>query len=141
DGAVSDGAVSDGAVSDGAVSDGADAALLTALTEPRTMLAPASARFPAHLHIDLAASARGAGHGRALIVEFLTALQERGVPGVHLGVDPANTSAVRFYARLGFTALALDGAGPAPVYLSRPTWPPPGLGGTRGSEPAVQTTD
>ena len=60
---------------------------------------------PAHLHIDLLPSHQARGLGRELIRTFLAALRERGVPGVHLGVSPANTGALAFYRRLGLREL------------------------------------
>ena len=63
------------------------------------------AGYPAHLHIDLLARARGLGLGRVLIERLLAELRGRSVPGVHLGVDPANTNAIGFYEHLGFRVL------------------------------------
>ena len=62
--------------------------------------------FPAHLHIDLLPRAQGQGLGRRLVEALATALRERGVPGVHLGVDSRNERAIAFYARVGFTEAA-----------------------------------
>ena len=64
--------------------------------------------YPAHLHIDLLPEAQGAGLGRRLIETLLDALAYRGVPGLHLGVDPLNTGAAAFYERLGFARLPTD---------------------------------
>ncbi|MFV2142900.1 GNAT family N-acetyltransferase [Isoptericola sp. G70] len=61
---------------------------------------------PAHLHIDLIPEAQGRGLGRRLVDTLRAALAARGVPGVHLGYDPANTSARAFYDRMGFEELA-----------------------------------
>lgn len=82
-----------------------DAEPVRAGLDPERMLIPELEAFPAHLHIDLHPSAQGRGWGRALIDHLVTELRRRGVPGVHLGVDPANTGAVAFYGRLGFTPL------------------------------------
>lgn len=41
-------------------------------------------RHPAHLHMNVAAAARGRGHGRALLGAFFAALRARGVPSAHL---------------------------------------------------------
>ncbi|UOE44265.1 GNAT family N-acetyltransferase [Agromyces larvae] len=60
---------------------------------------------PAHLHIDLLPEAQGHGLGRALIETLRAALAARNVPGVQLGMDPANTNARAFYDRLGFIEL------------------------------------
>ncbi|WP_277210357.1 GNAT family N-acetyltransferase [Isoptericola croceus] len=60
---------------------------------------------PAHLHIDLVPEAQGRGLGRRLIDTVRATLAARGVPGMHLGYDPANTGARAFYDRLGFVEL------------------------------------
>ncbi|WP_166847592.1 GNAT family N-acetyltransferase [Isoptericola sp. BMS4] len=62
-------------------------------------------RYPAHLHIDLLPEAQGRGLGRTLMDTLRAALAERGVPGVHLGMDPGNTGARAFYDRYGFSEL------------------------------------
>ncbi|MGP3970926.1 GNAT family N-acetyltransferase [Streptomyces sp. 6N223] len=76
------------------------------LHHPERMLVPeVAARFPAHLHIDLLPEGQRRGLGRRLMNAYLDALRQRGVPGVHLAMDPANTGARAFYDRLGFTEL------------------------------------
>jgi ribosomal protein S18 acetylase RimI-like enzyme len=42
---------------------------------------------------------------------FFDALRARGVPGVHLAMNPANTGALAFYDRVGFTELRTPTAG------------------------------
>jgi len=64
--------------------------------------------YPAHLHIDLLARVRGQGVGRTLIERQLTALRDRGVPGVHLDVDARNANAIAFYHHLGFTEVEVS---------------------------------
>lgn len=66
---------------------------------------PYAEEYPAHLHIDLLPQAQGGGFGRRLIDTELAALSARGVPGVHLVASAANTNAIGFYERLGFTRL------------------------------------
>jgi ribosomal protein S18 acetylase RimI-like enzyme len=66
------------------------------------MLIPEIAAFPAHLHVDLLPEAQGRGGGRMLVETLVDALRPRGVPGVHLVVDPRNTGALAFYPRVGF---------------------------------------
>lgn len=66
---------------------------------------PELVAYPAHLHIDLMPELRGRGLGRALIDRLVSHLHERGVPGVHLTLDPANVSARGFYDRVGFHEL------------------------------------
>jgi GNAT superfamily N-acetyltransferase len=75
--------------------------------------------YPAHLHINLAAEARGLGIGSALIDAFVADVRGAGLPGVHLvtGRHSRNRS---FYARNGFEEIAgLDWAGTAIVMLGR----------------------
>ena len=60
---------------------------------------------PAHLHVNLLPSARGAGAGRALVERFCAAVAAIGAPGVHLGTAVENTRAQAFYAALGFVRL------------------------------------
>jgi ribosomal protein S18 acetylase RimI-like enzyme len=59
--------------------------------------------FPAHVHIDLLARARGHGHGRELIERQLASLRREGARGVHLDVAAGNANAIAFYRHLGFT--------------------------------------
>jgi ribosomal protein S18 acetylase RimI-like enzyme len=91
----------------GATPSYSEAALLRDGGDPRRMLIPADelAAFPAHLHIDLLPAAQRRGYGRRLIDALRAALADRGVPGLHLSYDPANTSARAFYDRLGFREL------------------------------------
>jgi len=72
---------------------------------PERMLLPEVDEFPAHLHIDLLPRLQGQGIGRSLILTLIEALQERGVHGLHLTMDAANTGAAAFYQRLDFTPL------------------------------------
>ena len=64
-----------------------------------------AAEHPAHLHIDLLPETQGQGLGRRLIETLFAELRRRGVPGLHLGMDPANRPAAAFYERLGLTRL------------------------------------
>ncbi len=59
--------------------------------------------FPAHLHVNLLPRAQGRGVGRRLLERLFDALP--GVPGIHLGVAPANERAAAFYAHLGFVPI------------------------------------
>ncbi len=64
-----------------------------------------SVRFPAHLHINVAATARGQGIGQALLRVCLARFWAEGVPGVHLHTTDQNRAACRLYERLGFRLL------------------------------------
>ncbi len=61
--------------------------------------------YPAHLHIDLLPHLQGRGIGKSLMETFFQAVQEKGISGIHLGVDGRNTHAYGFYERMGFTIL------------------------------------
>jgi ribosomal protein S18 acetylase RimI-like enzyme len=74
---------------------------------------PHAADYPAHLHIDLLPETQGQGVGRQLIETLSAELRRRGVPGVHLEVDPANTGAAAFYERIGMQRLATAPGGSA----------------------------
>jgi ribosomal protein S18 acetylase RimI-like enzyme len=78
---------------------------------PERMLIPEVDEYPAHLHVDLLPHLQGRGLGRELIGALSEALRARGVPGLHLTMDPANTAARAFYDRLGFGELRSSSEG------------------------------
>ncbi|MDT0269204.1 GNAT family N-acetyltransferase [Streptomyces sp. DSM 44915] len=85
---------------------GADDGLRHLLHHAEDMLVPEiAAEYPAHLHIDLLPEGQRQGLGRRLMTAFTDALRARGVPGLHLSMNPANTNARAFYDRIGFTEL------------------------------------
>jgi aminoglycoside 6'-N-acetyltransferase len=47
----------------------------------------------------------GAGHGSAMLCQFVEALFEEGTPRVVIDPDPANKRAIRAYEKAGFTAI------------------------------------
>ncbi len=67
-----------------------------------------TARFPAHLHINILPEGQGGGWGRRLIETELDTMRVRGVPGLHLGIDRRNTRAIAFYDHLGFRDASVD---------------------------------
>ena len=79
-----------------------DGALIANIHRPPSTDPDVLERYPAHLHIDLLPRIQGGGRGRELMAELLDRLIERGVEGVHLGVDGTNTRAIGFYEHLGF---------------------------------------
>lgn len=97
-----------------------DEAMVRLLHHPERMLVPEVADYPAHLHIDLLPGWQGQGHGRALLRTLLQALQDKGVPAVHLSMVTANTPARAFYDRLGFHEIEVPEPGPV-TYLGRTT--------------------
>lgn len=72
---------------------------------PERMLIAEVDGYPAHLHIDLLPEFQRRGFGRQLIDTLKNALRERGVSGLHLSMDAANTPARAFYDRIGFVEL------------------------------------
>lgn len=82
--------------------DSADANMIRHIHEPERTPDELAQEFPAHLHIDLDERARGSGLGRVLIERLIAELRERGVVGLHLGVDIENPNAIGFYEHLGF---------------------------------------
>ncbi|MEV0171709.1 GNAT family N-acetyltransferase [Streptomyces sp. NPDC050803] len=88
------------------------------LHHPERMVLPELLAYPAHLHIDLLPDWQGKGHGRALMRTFLQALQDAGVPAVHLAMATANTRARAFYDRMGFHEIEVPEPGAA-TFLGR----------------------
>jgi GNAT superfamily N-acetyltransferase len=67
-------------------------------------LSDLTTRYPAHLHINLAAEARNRGIGGRLITAFCDHARAAGAPGVHLVTSAASRNR-SFYAREGFVLL------------------------------------
>jgi ribosomal protein S18 acetylase RimI-like enzyme len=80
----------------------ADAEIIRLFHAPPRAPDSVVAEYPANLHIDLLAGARGHGHGRGLIERQLANLRHQGAPGVHLDVAAGNANAIAFYRHLGF---------------------------------------
>ncbi|MCK8438301.1 GNAT family N-acetyltransferase [Streptomyces sp. D2-8] len=93
------------------------------LHHPERMVLPELAAYPAHLHIDLLPAWQGRGYGRRLMRTFLQALQDEGVPAVHLSMATANTRARAFYDRMGFEEIDIPEPGEA-TCLGRTTKEP-----------------
>jgi ribosomal protein S18 acetylase RimI-like enzyme len=86
----------------------ADEELIDLIHHPELASDEVVADYPAHLHIDLLSHVQAKGVGRMLMNRLFEELRSRGVPGVHLGVDPRNERAIGFYEHLGFTHLGDD---------------------------------
>lgn len=86
--------------------------------------AEACARFPAHVHINLTAAARGHGTGARLIEASVEDASDAGLAGVHV-VTSANARNVSFYQRCSFAEIAATSRrGERIVFLGRTTAPP-----------------
>ena len=59
-------------------------------------------QYPAHLHIDILPSHQGKGYGPKLLDAWENEMRKLGIRGCHLGMDPANQAAGRFYKRQGW---------------------------------------
>jgi len=78
-----------------------------------------TARYPAHLHVNVDAAHRGHGIGAALVARFVSEAQQEKSPGVHV-VTSRNARNVAFYARHGFAPAGYEGSGDAAiVFLAR----------------------
>jgi GNAT superfamily N-acetyltransferase len=80
------------------------------------LIAHLTARYPAHLHINLATSVRSQGTGSRLLAAFCNDARDAGIAGVHLvtGRDSRNRT---FYARNGFDEVASLVWGGTPIVM------------------------
>ncbi|WP_280236187.1 GNAT family N-acetyltransferase [Nocardia cyriacigeorgica] len=62
------------------------------------------ARWPAHLHINIAPEGRGTGAADAMMELWFARLRSVDAPGCHLQTLVENTRAVKFFERMGFRA-------------------------------------
>lgn len=65
-----------------------------------------SALYPANLHVNVVAEARGRGLGASLLSTYLEKLRSENIAGVHLVTTELNQAAVRLFRRHGFELLA-----------------------------------
>lgn len=75
--------------------------------------------YPAHLHMNLLARARGHGLGRRLLGAALRHLADLGADHVHVGAGWTEAGGAAFWQACGFEVLNDDGAGGRVVYLGR----------------------
>jgi GNAT superfamily N-acetyltransferase len=57
--------------------------------------------YPAHLHINCHADARGKGVGRGLVLKLLSQMKVQGVHGLHIMTGPTSENKT-FYQKMGF---------------------------------------
>jgi len=84
---------------------------------PRYVFPKSLHAYPAHAHIDLLPAAQGKGLGTTALRFLMAQLATRRIEGMHLGVDPKNTGATRFYERLGFERLVADDLPAGSLYM------------------------
>ena len=61
--------------------------------------------YPAHLHINVEAAARGQGLGQKLMEAYLDQISDLCIPGVYLDTTNLNKAACRLYEGVGFKLL------------------------------------
>jgi GNAT superfamily N-acetyltransferase len=66
--------------------------------------------YPSHLHINLLPRLQGRGTGSRMFAAWLSIAATRGIGPMHVGVNRANTRAVTFWHRVGFTELDIPEA-------------------------------
>ena len=76
--------------------------------------------FPAHVHMNLLPRIQRKGIGRSLLDRWIRAARDKGLNSIHVGANPDNQRAIRFWETCGFDRLAVSPA-PAgsPVWLGR----------------------
>jgi len=65
--------------------------------------------FPAHLHLNLLPRLQGHGVGRELFNAWLALAGKCAARALHVPINRMNLRAIRFWGRMGFADLALDG--------------------------------
>ncbi len=75
---------------------------------PRLTPQRVTALYPSHLHINLLPRLQGQGVGRQLIETWLDTVRALGSNGAHLGVNPDNLAAMRFYRACGWREPVLE---------------------------------
>jgi GNAT superfamily N-acetyltransferase len=65
--------------------------------------------FPAHLHLNILPRLHGRGVGTRLFNQWLTAASKSGAEALHVAVNRCNAGALRFWDKMGFVDLAVEG--------------------------------
>lgn len=78
-------------------------------------------KYPAHIHLNLLPRVENQGLGAMLFRAWLDLARDRGAPAVHVGVNRANTRALRFWARRGFNPLTADSGAARTAWMGRLT--------------------
>jgi GNAT superfamily N-acetyltransferase len=87
----------------------ADQRRVSAIHHPERAPRDVVEAYPAHLHLNLLPRAQGRGVGRMLLTAWLELAAKRGAAGIHVGVNRANTRALRFWSQNSFTGLIAVG--------------------------------
>jgi len=65
--------------------------------------------YPAHLHLNLLPRLHGRGVGTTLFDRWTSLANARGAKALHIAVNRANIGGARFWRKMGFADLALNG--------------------------------
>jgi GNAT superfamily N-acetyltransferase len=75
--------------------------------------------YPAHLHLNLLPRLQGRGIGAQLLRNWLVLAQGRGAEAVHVSINRENMRGLAFWARHGFSALAVEDGSTRTVWMGR----------------------
>lgn len=84
---------------------------------PKPIPAAVVQSYPSHLHLNLLPRLQGHGTGSRMFAAWLAMATARGIGPLHIGVNPENARAVRFWHRVGFVELEIPEA-----RAERTTW-------------------
>jgi GNAT superfamily N-acetyltransferase len=65
--------------------------------------------YPAHLHMNLLPRTQGRGIGRELFHRWIALASACGAKATHVAINNANTGGLRFWEKMGFADLVVDG--------------------------------
>ncbi len=71
---------------------------------PKSALDHIVATHPSHVHLNLHPRLQGQGVGQDLLSQWLAHAKDMGATHVHIGINPHNDRAIRFWSRNGFQA-------------------------------------
>jgi GNAT superfamily N-acetyltransferase len=77
-------------------------------------------RYPAHLHLNLLPRLQGRGLGRTMVERWTDDARRSGASALHAGINHANTGALAFWPKMGFSDIPLEGVPPGrTVWMGR----------------------
>jgi ribosomal protein S18 acetylase RimI-like enzyme len=88
---------------------------------PERLVRPELAPYPAHLHINLLPDYQRSGHGQEMVDTFLESVAAAGAQWCHLACRKANTAAIRFYEKHGWTRIQVADADSSIFFIRRTT--------------------
>lgn len=98
----------------------ADQRRASMIHHPTRTPAEISGRYPAHLHLNLLPHIQGKGVGMVLFENWRQLAVAKGAKQFHVAINRANIGAIRFWKKVGFTELDIDGCrGSRTVWMGR----------------------